>query len=83
MFLHPVYSEGSEINFSSVKTEYELYLYENGQYKYHQIDFGNQSAPLVYLAREILVGDYDNDGDPDLYSGNYGIDDQIGLTQSG
>ena len=79
MFLHPVYSEGSNINFSSVKTEYELYLYENGKYKYHQIDFGNQSAPLVYLAREILVGDYDNDGDPDLYSGNYGIDDQIGL----
>ena len=74
MFLHPVYSEGSSINFSSVKTEYELYLYENGEYKYHQIDFGNLSAPKVHLAREILVGDYDNDGDPDLYSGNFGID---------
>lgn len=74
MFLHPVYSEGGSINFSSVKTEYELYLYENGEYKYHQIDFGNLSAPKVHLAREILVGDYDNDGDPDLYSGNFGID---------
>jgi hypothetical protein len=79
MFLHPVYSEGGVGGFSSVKTEYELYMYENGEYKYHQIDFGNQSTPLVYLAREILVGDYDNDGDPDLYSGNFGIDDNLGI----
>ena len=79
MFLHPVYTEGGVGGFSSVKTEYELYMYENGEYKYHQIDFGNQSTPLVYLAREILVGDYDNDGDPDLYSGNFGIDDNLGI----
>ena len=79
MFLHPVYSQGGTVGYTTIKTEYELYMYESGEYKYHQIDFGNQSTPLVHQAREILVGDYDNDGDPDLYSGNFGIDDGLGI----
>ena len=34
----------------------------------HEINWGGIDPPKVHLARKILVGDYDNDGDPDFYS---------------
>ena len=74
VLLHPVYSEGSKNNFSLYKVEYELYLYENGEFKFHEMDFGGFPNAEAHLARKTLVGDFDNDGDPDFYSANFGID---------
>ena len=74
MLLHPIYSENSANNFSIYKVKFELYLYEDGEFKFHEMDFGSLAHPKAHLARKILVGDFDNDGDPDFYSANFGID---------
>ena len=74
MLVHPVYSENSATNFTLYKVKFELYLYENGEFKFHEMDFGSLSHAEAHLARKILVGDFDNDGDPDFYSANFGID---------
>ena len=74
MFIHPHYSEGSANNFTLYKVKFELYLYENGEYVFYDINSGNESVIEAHLSRKILVGDYDNDGDPDFYAANFGID---------
>ena len=74
MFIHPHYSEGSATNFTLYKVKFELYLYENGEYVFYDINSGNESIIEAHLSRRILVGDYDNDGDPDFYAANFGID---------
>jgi len=74
MFIHPVYTDGGAGGFSQIKNEYELYLYTNGEYIFHEINWRGNDIPSVHLARKILVGDFDNDGDPDFYSANFGID---------
>ena len=74
MLLHPIYSENSANNFTIYKVKFELYLYEDGEFKFHEMDFGSLPHPEAHLARKILVGDFDNDGDPDFYSANFGID---------
>ena len=74
MFIHPVYTDGGEGGFSQIKNEYELYLYLDGEYVFHEINWEGNNIPKVHLARKILIGDYDNDGDPDFYSANFGID---------
>lgn len=74
MFLHPVYTDGGAGGFSQLKNEYELYLYSDGEYIFHEINWEGNNIPKVHLARKILIGDYDNDGDPDFFSTNYGID---------
>ena len=74
IILHPTYTTYRHGGFSTVKMEYELYLYEDGEYKYTEIDWGGKNPPDAFLARKIIVGDYDNDGDPDIYSVNIGLD---------
>ena len=74
MFIHPHYSEGSATNFTLYKVKFELYLYENGEYVFYDINSGNESILEAHLSRKILVGDFDNDGDPDFYAANFGID---------
>ena len=73
ILIHPTYQDLSG-GFTSVPLEYELYLYEDGSYIYTEIDWGGLEPPKVHLARKIIVGDYDNDGDPDFYSANQGLD---------
>ena len=74
IILHPTYTTYRHGGFSSVKMQYELYLYENGSYVFTEINWGGIDPPKVHLARKIIVGDYDNDGDPDFYSANQGLD---------
>ena len=74
MFIHPVYTDGGAGGFSQLKNEYELYIYSDGEYIFHEINWEGNNIPKVHLARKILIGDYDNDGDPDFYSANFGID---------
>ena len=52
--------------------QYELYLYEDGEYKYTEIDWGGKNPPDAFLARKIIVGDYDNDGRSRFYMLKYG-----------
>jgi hypothetical protein len=72
IFIHPTYQAPN--SFTLVQVEYELYLYENGSYVFTEINWGGIDPPKVHLARKIIVGDYDNDGDPDFYSANLGLD---------
>ena len=73
IFIHPTYQDLSG-GFTLIPIEYELYLYENGSYIFTEINWGGINPPKVHLARKIIVGDYDNDGDPDFYSANMGLD---------
>ena len=73
ILIHPTYQDLSG-GFTSFPLEYELYLYENGSYVFTEINWGGIDPPKVHLARKIIVGDYDNDGDPDFYSANQGLD---------
>ena len=73
IFIHPTYQDLSG-GFTLIPVEYELYLYENGSYVFTEINWGGIDSPKVHLARKIIVGDYDNDGDPDFYSANLGLD---------
>ena len=66
IFIHPTYQDLSG-GFTLIPVEYELYLYENGSYVFTEINWGGIDPPKVHLARKIIVGDYDNDGDPDFY----------------
>ncbi len=72
IFIHPTYQAPN--SFTLIQVEYELYLYENGSYVFTEINWGGIDPPKVHLARKIIVGDYDNDGDPDFYSANLGLD---------
>ena len=73
ILIHPTYQNNSG-GFTLIPIEYELYLYENGSYVFTEINWGGIDPPKVHLARKIIVGDYDNDGDPDFYSANQGLD---------
>ena len=73
IFIHPTYQDLSG-GFTLIPVEYELYLYENGSYVFTEINWGGIDPPKVHLARKIIIGDYDNDGDPDFYSANLGLD---------
>lgn len=74
IIIHPTYTTYRGGGYSTVKMEYELYLYIDGEYKFTSINWGGKDAPTANLARKIIVGDFDNDGDPDLYSANIGLD---------
>jgi len=78
MLLHPVYTEGSANSFSTRKVKLELYLYEDGEYVFSEMDF-ESITPELYLVRKLLIGDYDNDGDPDFFAAAMGIDDGLGI----
>ena len=73
IFIHPTYQDLSG-GFTLIPVEYELYLYENGSYVFTEINWGGIDPPKVHLAIKIIIGDYDNDGDPDFYSANMGLD---------
>ena len=73
IFLHPTFQDGAG-GFTLFPVEYELYLYEDGAYVFTEINWGGIDPPKVHLSRKIIVGDYDNDGDPDFYSANFGLD---------
>jgi len=70
---HPIYQDDNGGK-TTVELEYELYLYNNGSYVFSKINWGTKLPLKRRLARKILVGDYDNDGDPDFYSANQGLD---------
>ncbi|MDB3967570.1 VCBS repeat-containing protein [Flavobacteriaceae bacterium] len=72
IFIHPTYQAPN--SFTLIQVEFELYLYDDGSYVYTEIDWGGKDPLKRHLARKILVGDFDNDGDPDFYSANLGLD---------
>ena len=72
--LHPVFQNGNSSNFASVKFPIEVYMYRNGEYIYSEVLNQNGSLPEAFLVTKFLVGDFDNDGFPDLYCVNHGTD---------
>ena len=73
IFLHPAFQDDAG-GFTSVQKEFELYLYKNGGYVYEPINWGDKTPIKRHLARKIIVGDFDNDGDPDFYAACMGLD---------
>ena len=74
--MHPIYWDGSNGSFASVKTGIEFYLYDNGKYVYTDIRTQNGYIPEAFLTVKFLIGDFDNDGNPDIYAGNHGTDSE-------
>jgi len=74
LVITPQYWDGSSDTFASAKQDIEIYFYENGSYVYQEIQNQNGSVPEAFLVTKILVGDFDNDGYPDLYCINHGTD---------
>jgi hypothetical protein len=72
--LHPIFSNNNNSNFASVKFPIEVYMYINGEYIYREVLNQNGSLPEAFLVTKFLVGDFDNDGFPDLYCANHGTD---------
>jgi hypothetical protein len=72
--IHPVYYDGNSANFTSVKFPIETYLYEDGNYVFKEIFNQNGQQIKANLVTQFLVGDFDNDGNPDLYCANFGRD---------
>lgn len=72
--IHSVFSTGGVTGFSSQRTEVEIYFYDNGEYKIQNIDWGGKENLKMQLSREIIVGDFDNDGDPDFLLAGFGLD---------
>ena len=73
IFFHPTYQDNAG-GFTSIANEFELYLYKNGSYVFEPINWGNKIPLERHLARKIIVGDFDNDGDPDFYAASLGLD---------
>ena len=75
LVVHPNYLHPEDPSlFTSVKMDIEVYFYRNGEYVFQEILTQLGIAPNAYLTRKFLVGDFDNDGRPDLYCVNSGID---------
>jgi len=74
LILHPNYYSGNNSTFASVKFPIEVYMYRDGEYIYREVLTQNGSLPEAFLATKIIVGDFDNDGYPDLYCINHGTD---------
>jgi hypothetical protein len=73
LVLHPNYWD-IDVVFTSVKMDIEVYFYENGEYVFREVLNQNGQIPEAHLVSKFLVGDFDNDGRPDLYATNSGID---------
>jgi hypothetical protein len=69
----PTFS-GPSAEFSSIKVDYEVYMYESGEFIYKSNDIFTNQIPKSYLARKALVGDFDGDGDGDAYFAHTGMD---------
>ena len=72
--IHSVFSTGGVDGFSGQRTEVEIYFYQNGEYKIQSIDWGGEENLTMQLTREIIVGDFDNDGDADFFLAGFGLD---------
>ena len=72
--IHPNYWDGGTGTFTSVKLPIEVYFYENGEYVYREVLNQNGLHVMANLVSQFLVGDFDNDGNPDLYCANFGRD---------
>ena len=59
----------------------EFYLYEDGEYKYHQFSFSGQSEVKVKMGFWVIIADLDNDNDPDIIV--QGVPDAVGSDQPG
>ena len=72
--VHPVYYSLVPSDFTSVQQPIETYFYEDGNYIFKEILNQNGQQIMANLVSQFLVGDFDNDGNPDLYCANSGID---------
>ena len=73
LVIHPNYWD-VDVVFTSIKMDIEVYFYEDGEYVFREVLNQNGQVPEAHLVSKFLIGDFDNDGRPDLYAANMGID---------
>ena len=58
------------------KATRDYFFYNNGDGTFTDANeaFGLPTTPIYYHGRGVCVSDYDQDGDPDIYVGNYRLD---------
>ncbi len=74
--LPPTFCWGPQENFSTQKIEYEVYIYEDGEFILNSNEIFSNSIPKSYLGRKAFAGDFDGDGDGDAFISCVGIDQQ-------
>jgi hypothetical protein len=69
--------------------EPQLYLYDSiiGDFKYEKMEFSSNQGEVVNRSGQKYIGDFDNDGDPDLLYGGYsdhntGVFDKVWLLEN-
>lgn len=70
--IHPAYYNDHE--WTNIKTPYEVWFFENNTYVKQDSEIIFDNLPKSYLAYRALVGDFDNDGDGDVFFAATGID---------
>ena len=74
--LPPTFCFGPQENFSTQKIEYEVYMYQDGEFILNSNDIFSNTIPKSYLGRKAFAGDFDGDGDGDAFIACTGVDQQ-------
>jgi hypothetical protein len=73
--MHPQYNDSDNWDtFTTIPTSFEMYMYRDGGFVYEDLIVSNYPDFKMYLCNKILPGDFDNDGDVDMFLSGTGPD---------
>ena len=73
--MHPQYNDPNNFEtFTTIPTSFEMYMYKNGRFEYEDLVVSNYPDFKMYLCNKIIPGDFDNDGDVDIFLSGTGPD---------
>ena len=73
--MHPQYNDSDNWDtFTTIPTSFEMYIYRDGGFVYEDLIVSNYPDFKMYLCNKIIPGDFDNDGDVDMFLSGTGPD---------